>query len=119
MGLLDAWQTILHSTINQIQSRRKQKIKVKLDPWDTWSADYTLALVILPVLKQLRDTSHGYPIVDSRDVPKKLRPSKKESEEIQRTGTMDSNAESRWNYVINEMIFSFECIIDDSWEDQF
>jgi len=119
MSLLDVWQNVLHSTINQIQSRRKQKIRVKLDPWDTWNADYTLALIILPVLKQLRDTSHSHGMVDSKDAPKKLRPSKKENEEIQKTGTMDSKAQARWNYVLGEMIFAFESIVDDSWSDQF
>ena len=119
MSLLDAWQTVLHYTINRIQSRRKQKISVKLDPHDTWNADYTLALIILPVLKQLRDTSQSYGMVDSKDVPKNLRPSKEESEKIQKTGTMDSKGEDRWQYVLGEMIFAFESILDDSWEDQF
>ena len=42
---------------------------VRLDPWDTWSFDHTLADIILPGLKQLRATKHGAPFVDDEDVP--------------------------------------------------
>ena len=40
---------------------------VKIDHWDTWSMDHTLSYIILPMLKQLRNTKHGYPVVDEDD----------------------------------------------------
>ena len=46
---------------------------VKIDHWDTWSMDSTLAPIILPMLKQLRETKHGSVIVDLEDVPQELR----------------------------------------------
>jgi len=46
---------------------------VKIDRWDTWSMDHTLAKIILPMLKQLKDTKHGSAIVDLEDVPEELR----------------------------------------------
>jgi hypothetical protein len=106
MKLLDAWQTVLHYTINQIQSRRKQKIKVRVDPWDSWSADATLSHVILPVLEQLRDTKHGAPFVDLEDVPQELRDDKLTKKQKENGEVGDKHFE-RWDYVLDEMIWSF------------
>ena len=46
------------------ESKRKRKIKVKIDNYDTWSMDHTLAYIIVPMLKQLHETKHGAPFVD-------------------------------------------------------
>jgi hypothetical protein len=46
---------------------------VKIDRWDTWSMDSTLADIILPMLKQLKKTNHGAPYVDDEDVPYELK----------------------------------------------
>ena len=39
----------------------KQKVQVRIDPWDTWNMAETLGDIILPMLKQLRDSKHGSP----------------------------------------------------------
>ena len=38
-----------------IDSKRHRVIQVRVDAWDTWSMDSTLALIVLPMLKQLRE----------------------------------------------------------------
>jgi len=118
MKLLDGWQRVLHYTINQIQNRRERKIKVHVDRWDTWNANETLAHVILPVLKKLQEDKQGAPYVDSKDVPKGLRP-KKLTKKQKENGEVDDKHFERWDWVLSEMIFAFECMADDSWEDQF
>jgi hypothetical protein len=82
-------------------------IKVQIDPWDTVSADYTLALVILPVLKQLNENPHGSGWVDNEDVPEHMHIPK--GQEFQ----MSDAWAPRWKYVMDEMIFAFERIVDD------
>ena len=42
---------------------------VKIDRWDTWSMDHTLAHIILPMLKQLDKEKHGAPYTNDEDVP--------------------------------------------------
>ena len=37
---------------------------VKIDRYDTWSMDHTLADIVLPMLKQLQATKHGSPLVE-------------------------------------------------------
>ena len=50
-----------------------QVVEVHIDRWDTWSMDYTLAHIVLPMLRQLKETKHGSPEVDDADVPEELR----------------------------------------------
>lgn len=87
----------------------KQKIKVHIDKWDTWSMDHTLAPIILPMLKQLKAEKHGAPQVDYKDVPKELRPSKKEIDAYNKDCTTDENFFVRWDWVMDEMIYAFDC----------
>jgi hypothetical protein len=100
-----------------VESKRKRTIKVKIHKYDTWSADYTLAHIILPMLKQLKATKHGAPFVDDEDVPEELRSTHAEPKENE--WDVDSNHFKRWDWVMDEMIFAFECKLDDSWEDAF
>jgi hypothetical protein len=97
--------------------RRSQKINVRIDEFDTWSMDHTLAYIIEPMLKQLKLTTHGAPLVDLSDVPKELRPTKKELK-LLKNGETDSKLFDRWDWVMGEMIFAFESKHID-WEEQF
>jgi len=97
--------------------RREQKIKVRIDPWDTWSIDHTLAHIVLPMLIQLKETKHGAPCVDPADVPDNLQP-KKQTKKQRDNGETDSTHFERWDWVLDEMIFAFSSKLND-WEDQF
>ena len=79
--------------------------QIIIHPWDTWSMDHTLSLIILPMLKQLKQTQHGAPAVDYEDVPEELHPF---SDEITHRET-DKNYFKRWEYVLDEMIYAFDC----------
>ena len=89
---------------------------VKIDYWDTWSMDQTLSPIILPMLKQLKATKHGYGFIDDEDVPNELRSIHALPKE---TWEWDGNAEKRYEYVLDEMIFAFEHLVDDSWQDAY
>jgi hypothetical protein len=90
---------------------------VKIDRYDTWSMDHTLADIILPMLKQLRESKHGAPFVDDEDVPEELKSTSAPVKENE--WDTDDNHFKRWDWVLDEMIFSFECKNDDSWEEKF
>ncbi len=45
-------------SIGKYPKKGEQKISVRIDPWDTWSMDRTLALIVHPMLKQLHKTNH-------------------------------------------------------------
>jgi hypothetical protein len=116
---LDFWQDVLNITVNKIQAMRDRKVKIQIDRWDTWNADHTLALIILPMLKQLKETKHGGPWVDAEDVPEELAISREEMNKHDWEDDVDPNWFNRWDYVLSEMIFAFEMIANDDWESAF
>ena len=109
--------------------KQKQKIPremVKIDRWDTWSMDHTLAPIILPMLKQLKETKHGSQIVDMEDVPEYMRTTTYEDYEEQQcfdfyhedVEKRQYDIHDRWDWVMGEMIFAFESYSND-WEDKY
>ena len=100
-----------------IHSKKKRTVVVKLDKWDTWNMDGTLALIILPMLKQLKAAQHGSGSVEDADVPMFLRSTSAPPKEDE--WDIDANHFKRWEWVMDEMIFAFECKVDDSWEEAF
>ena len=99
--------------------RRTQKVKVRIDRWDTWSMDHTLAPIILPMLVQLKETQHGAPNVDAADVPKELRATKKQLAAYGKTGDVDPKHFERWDWILDEMIWAFNQKCRDNWEDDY
>ena len=111
--------TLLYKFLLWIESKKKRKIQVHIDRWDTWSMDDTLAHIILPMLVQLKATKHGAPYVDLKDVPKELH-GKKLTKKQKDNGEVDDKHFERWDWVLDEMIFAFETKVDDGrWEEQF
>ena len=92
---------------------------VKIDRYDTWSMDHTLADIVLPMLKQLKEKQHGAGFVDDVDVPEGIGLRSTEAAPKENEYDTDSNHFARWNWVMDEMIFAFECKVDDSWQDAF
>ncbi len=90
-----------------------QEVKVRIDYWDTWNMDVSLAHIILPMLKQMVDDKQGAPNVDCEDVPEELRVTDAELESYKQTGETDTHFFDRWNWVLNEMIYSFETKVSD------
>ena len=90
---------------------------VKIDRWDTWSMDHTLADIILPMLKQLKETKHGAPFTDDEDVPEYLRSHMAQPKENE--WDTDSLHFMRWDWILDEMIWAFEQKVDDDAEGQF
>ena len=108
--------TQLSNFCNWVESKRKRKIQVRIDKYDTWSMDSTLSYIILPMLKQLKETKHSAADVNDKDVPKKLRSTsapKKEND-----WDSDDNLFARWDWVLDEMIWAFGQVNED-WQDQY
>ena len=97
--------------------RESRRVSVRIDKCDTWSMDNTLAHIILPMLKQLQETKHGSPLVADVDVPKGLRSTKVNDTDEYDTDKYDTdiNHHLRWDWVLNEMIWTFEQKSRDDW----
>ena len=111
--------------------RLEQKIKVHVDRWDTWSMDHTLAHIVVPMLKQLKETKHGVPMIDYEDMPEDLQYIERKYDQRARTDMVDqiqlieyddlSEHEFQrqikcWDWIMDEMIWAFEQKITDAWE---
>lgn len=88
-----------------IENKRKRVVKIKLHKYDSWNVDNTLALIILPLLKQLREVQHGSPAVEDEDLPEILRASK--------------CWHTRWKWVLDEMIWAFDQLVNGTDDELF
>jgi hypothetical protein len=61
--------------------RKNRATRVEIEPHDTWNMDYTLAMIIHPMLVQLKATQQGHP---------------------------NGLTEQEWDNILNEMIWAFE-----------
>lgn len=91
---------------------------VKIDKWDTWNMDSTLSQIILPMLKQLQATKQGAPHVEDEDVPEGLSIRSTEAPPKDNEWDTDKNWHKRWDWVLEEMIWTFEQLNTD-WDEQY
>ena len=89
-----------------------RKNEVKLDREDSWNADWTIAQIAHPLLKQLQGTKCGAPFVDDEDVPEELRSTSCAAKENE--WDTDENWFKRWDYVLDEIIFAMQEVANDN-----
>lgn len=106
-------QFFIYEPLNWIYFDRikESKRKIRIDDWDVWSMDYTLSLIILPMLKKFKEGKLTIAFVDMEDVPEELRSEVKELD--------GGYNDDRWNYVLDEMIWTFERISSDFEDEDF
>jgi len=115
-----------------LQNGGERRVKVRIDPTDVYSADHTLALVIAPTLRMLKDKKNGSPNVDNEDLPPELQMSERDTkifndghwdQTLQFTDSEKSEINKKyhagWDWVLDEMIWAFEQHEQGNWEDQF
>ena len=120
-------KTWFYKLLLWIESKKKRRIEVKLDRWDHWNVDGTLSPIILPLLKQLKEHKHGSGMVDLEDVPEHMRTTTTENWDAQKCfefyekeAPEGYDVHSRWDYVLDEMIWAFEQLQPDyDWEAQY
>lgn len=114
-AVFDIFQTILNATINKIEFKRN--IKVKIDRHDIWATDYHLALIILPMLQELRSRHHGAPHIDDEDVPEHLRSTAAPAKE--NDWDTDDNFFLRYEWILDELVWTFTQLSIEDWDSQF
>ena len=113
--------TRLQEFCEWIHARRKRTVKIRIDDYDVWGVDHTLAMIIVPLLQRLKEKTHGAPHVDDEDVPERLKSTSAPplTEEEINAGSPDSNWFHRWEWVLDEIIWCFGQILDEESELQF
>ena len=118
---VDQWARYLDPVCQVIKFVRSvihpQIRMVKIDRYDTWSMDHTLAHIIHPMLIQLHDTKHGAPFTEDEDVPEELRSTSAGPKENE--WDTDDNHFKRWDWILTEMIWAFGQELRDDDEAEF
>ncbi len=96
-----------------------RKIDIKIDGFDTWNMDHTLALIIYPMLIQLKNTKHGVPheIVEVGGASHESQ----DSFEFYKDTHNESfdKACLKWDEILDKMIWSFGQLITDEYGDKY
>lgn len=96
-----------------------RKIKVQIDPWDTWSLDHTLAKIIYPCLLQLKATKHGVPS-EFADVGGEDYLQQKSFDFYEDTnGDAFKSGCERWDEVLDKMIWAFGQIANEDYDSKY
>lgn len=105
--------------IGGFPKKGNRKIDIKIDNYDTWSMDHTLAMIIYPMLLQLKATKHGVPH-DFSEVG---------GEDYEQQDSFDFYKEDvdklfdqrckEWDKVLDKMIWSFQQIADGDYDSKY
>lgn len=101
------------------QGVTERKIEVQIDRWDTYSLEHTTALIVLPMLLQLRNTKMGVPSefgdVGGADYDSQY------SFDFYTESYNDAFNEGckRWDDILDKMIWSFQQLVDDNYDSQY
>lgn len=97
----------------------RRKIDIQIDPYDTWSLDSTLALIIYPALIQLKATKQGVPneFAEIGGEPHGLQ----DSFDFYQESYSESFDEGlkRWDETLDKMIWSFEQLVKGDYDQQY
>jgi hypothetical protein len=101
-------ETKLNNFCQWIDKLRTRKTKIQIHDYDTWNMDGTLAMIVLPMLKQLKETAHGAPACmpefgqTSNQVQYSFKFYDQEDDKAWKDGF------EHWKAILDEMIWSFE-----------
>ena len=95
----------------------ERKVEIEIDHWDSWDAGRTIAMIAVPILKQLQVTKHGSPYTDDEDVPENLRSTSAKPKENE--WDTDEFHHDRWEYILSEMIWALEQLVESKEDDYF
>jgi hypothetical protein len=102
-----------------VHDQRKQDVKVKIHDYDTWGMDHTLAIIILPMLKQLKATKHGSAYLPVFDQTSNSAQGCFDFYEEGDNAAWEEGAK-QWDEIMDKMIWSFEQIQPGfGWEAQY
>lgn len=105
--------------IKKFNKKGYRKTFIDIEKFDTWSMDHTLALIILPMLLQLKDTKNGVPN-DLVQVGGEEYDQQYSFDFYTETHTEAFNlAVKRWDDILDKMIWSFEQIAFDTYSDDY
>lgn len=98
----------------------ERRIDIKIDHYDTWNMDGTLAMIILPMLIQLKATKHGVP----NDLVNEVGGADYEQQDSfdfykETHNESFEKACEKWDEILDKMIWSFQQIAVEDYDDLY
>ena len=87
-----------------------RKVDIRIDKWDAWSLDHTLALIIAPSLEALKKTLHGYP---STILQEEINLFPSQTRRVEIDTDEESEGVRKWTGILDQMIWSFSEVAAD------
>ena len=98
---------------------KPRKVNIEIEKFDTWNMEHTLALIILPMLVQLKAQKMGIP-AEFADVGGGDFDDQYSFDFYNEThNECFEKGVERWDEVLDKMIWSFQQIVDGSWEEAY
>jgi hypothetical protein len=92
-----------------IRANKPKKDLIKIDYWDLWGFDCSIAQVIYPALIKIKEKKHGTPMSFFDHVP---------DERLHQTTDEDNKiAEQKWEDTLDQMIWSFGELVNDNFNE--
>jgi hypothetical protein len=102
------------------KTTNRRKVDIHIDSWDTWNADATLAMIIYPMLLQLRDTKHGVPSELVNEVGGEDYSDQNSFEFYKQTHDWAWEiASKRWDEILDKMIWSFQQLVEGNYDEKY
>ena len=96
-----------------------RKVDIQIDNYDTWSMDHTLAMIIYPMLLQLKVTKHGVPH-DFAEVGGESYENQDSFDFYKETHDESwTIAAKKWDEILDKMIWSFQQLTVDDYSDKY
>lgn len=109
----------MKASLGRYLRTKERKIDIKIDKFDTWSLDHTLALIILPALIQLKQTKIGTPGSFVNDSAEDFHDQatfdfmKEDADEVFQKGY------DEWDDTLDKMIWSFQQIALGDYDSKY
>ena len=105
--------------IGKYPKKGTRQIDIRIDSYDTWSMDHTLAYIILPLLMQLKETKHGVPS-EFGQVGGENYSSQQSFEFYEETNSwaFDESCK-KWDEILDKMIWSFQQLALEDYDNQY
>lgn len=102
--------------ISKYYRTKNQTVNITIDRHDTYSMDYTLSLIILPMLIQLKNTKNGIP----SNFVNESSTSNQECFEFYKDDHAEfEEGEKKWNEVLDKMIWSFQQLVEIDFDSMY
>lgn len=102
--------------ISKYYKTKGQKVNITIDRHDTYSMDYTLSLIILPMLIQLKATKSGIP----SNFVNESSTSNQECFEFYKDDHAEfEDGQKKWDEVLDKMIWSFQQLVEIDFDSMY